>query len=243
MNLKHQNRLEQRLEKNAQHSHAAPSDRGHQSLLPLPHFARARLSLTCPTLARYSKGRSARTARHARVLLPTDQRLPHITDPLQPVSAETLANLGVLSWHVPSMGPKLVSERAYKNRDVINVSREGAVYEEKIRGFFEEHMHEDEEIRYILSRSGFFYVRGTPSQTPTDIAVAPGDLLVLPAGIYHRFTLDTKSQIRALRFFKDEPKWIPHARSTRTDTNTHRVGYLRDLGAGIAAPSVGAVGA
>ncbi|KAF7353548.1 1,2-dihydroxy-3-keto-5-methylthiopentene dioxygenase [Mycena sanguinolenta] len=186
--------------------------------------------------------------------LPTDQRLPHTTDPLRPVSAETLAKLGVLSWHVPVDGHesggdeadnefevnRVAKERGYKNRDVINVSREGmgAVYEEKIRGFFEEHMHEDEEIRYILSGSGFFDVRETPTDAWIRVAVAPGDLLILPAGIYHRFTLDTKDQIRALRLFKDEPKWIPHARSGATDTNVHRVGYLRDVGAEIV-PAVG----
>ncbi|KAF7353534.1 1,2-dihydroxy-3-keto-5-methylthiopentene dioxygenase [Mycena sanguinolenta] len=168
--------------------------------------------------------------------LPTDQRLPHITDPARPVSPETLAKLGVLSWVVPvpphaaspsnSQGiseeedcevNKVAKERGYKNRDVINVSREG--------------MGADEEIRYILSGSGFFDVREMPTDAWIRIAVAPGDLLVLPAGIYHRFTLDTKDQIRALRLFKDEPKWIPHARSAGTDANVHRVGYLRDVGA------------
>ncbi|KAF7353562.1 1,2-dihydroxy-3-keto-5-methylthiopentene dioxygenase [Mycena sanguinolenta] len=119
-----------------------------------------------------------------------------------------------------------------------------SAYEEKIRGFFlGVHTHEDEEIRYILSGSGFFDVRETPTDAWIRFAVAPGDLLVLPAGIYHRFALDTRDQIRvSLRLFKDGRKWIPHTRSARTDANVHRVGCLRDIDAGIV-PAVGAVGA
>lgn len=56
---------------------------------------------------------------------------------------------------------QLASERDYKNRDVITVSPEkmGDVYEEKVKMFFHEHIHEDEEIRYCMDGNGFFDVR------------------------------------------------------------------------------------
>ena len=80
------------------------------------------------------------------------------------------------------------------------------------------------------------------------IHVLPGDLLVLPAGIYHRFTLDELNEIKVLRLFKvrqnrffhwslstkasddqEEPKWTPYVRSSETESNVYRVQYVNSL--------------
>ncbi|EKM74747.1 hypothetical protein AGABI1DRAFT_116763 [Agaricus bisporus var. burnettii JB137-S8] len=171
--------------------------------------------------------------------LPGDQRLPHDCVPSKPVSKETLDSINVKYWTIPVEGYEtkidaIAKERNYKNRDQINVSKAamGDIYEEKLKGFFAEHMHEDEEIRYILEGNGFFDVRETPSDAWIRLAVEPGDLLVVPAGIYHRFTLGENNFIRALRLFQDEPKWVPHNRSETTDINPSRVNYLKTIGVG-----------
>ena len=78
--------------------------------------------------------------------IPGDQRLLH--DSGRPVSADHLKTLGVLHWQVPLAGeggwePRIdaiAAERQYKNRDIINVTKEGLgdAYEEKLKIFFTE---------------------------------------------------------------------------------------------------------
>lgn len=100
--------------------------------------------------------------------IPGDQRLPHDYTPSQPVSSDTLTTLGVKFWAIPVDDDyerkidAVAEEQGYKNRDTINVSKEGLgavscsfatrqdlrlrcfsggkikIYEDKIKGFFEE---------------------------------------------------------------------------------------------------------
>ena len=149
----------------------------------------------------------------------TDQRAPHRQTPNVAASPQQLRDLGVLYWKVP-LGTDYGREkldaikkaRGYSYEDTIDVCPEKLDnYEAKIKCFYEEHVHTDEEIRYVVSGSGFFDVRDSKDKW-IRIHTKAGDMVVLPEGIYHRFTLDEGNKIVANRLFVGEPVWKPHNR-------------------------------
>ena len=131
--------------------------------------------------------------------------------------------------HCPTLSSvnSIAQDRSYKHRDEITVSPTsmGEAYESKVKMFFHEHLHEDEEIRYILDGSGYFDVRSEGDEW-VRIGLEKDDLLILPAGIYHRFTTGGDNYIKAMRLFRDEPKWTPLNRGEETDANSFRKQYL-----------------
>lgn len=75
--------------------------------------------------------------------------------------------------------------------------------------FFEEHLHLDDEIRYILDGRAYFDVRDKEDRW-IRIAMNKGDLITLPAGIYHRFTLDETVRLTASAEWHKTRKYAPH---------------------------------
>ncbi|KAJ2003643.1 1,2-dihydroxy-3-keto-5-methylthiopentene dioxygenase [Coemansia thaxteri] len=163
-----------------------------------------------------------------------DQREPH--DSGVPVSVEELNSINVEYLKLEGsldeqmkVVEKLCVEKSYKNRDEITISPSLLPnYEEKIKTFFTEHIHEDEEIRFIVEGAGFFDVRDRLNRW-VRILVEAGDMLIVPAGIYHRFTLDTSNYIRAMRLFKEDPKWTPINRP-EADGNQYHLEHLKKIG-------------
>mmetsp|Transcript_45767 Transcript_45767/g.118298 ORF Transcript_45767/g.118298 Transcript_45767/m.118298 type:complete len:186 (+) Transcript_45767:70-627(+) len=160
-----------------------------------------------------------------------DQRKPHRRSPNVNVPLSDLEKIGVL---YKSMDPNnyaeelevICKERKYANRDEITCTPEKLPnYEEKIKSFFEEHIHDEEEIRFCLGGSGYFDIRD-PKENWIRIFVEAGDLIILPAGSYHRFTLDDKDYIHAMRLFQENPKWTPFNRGAETDSMEVRKQYV-----------------
>ncbi|XP_036904559.1 1,2-dihydroxy-3-keto-5-methylthiopentene dioxygenase [Sturnira hondurensis] len=148
-----------------------------------------------------------------------DPRLPHRAEPARPVGLEQLRRLGVLYWKLdadryeddPEL-EKIRRERNYSWMDIITICREKLPdYEEKIKMFYEEHLHLDDEIRYVLDGSGYFDVRDQEDRW-IRIAMRKGDMITLPAGIYHRFTLDEQNYVKAMRLFVGDPVWTAYNR-------------------------------
>ena len=59
------------------------------------------------------------------------------------------------------------------------------------------------------------------------ISLEVGDMIILPVGIYHRFTCDAKNYIKALRLFVGEPIWTPYNRDEINEKeNNSRLKYV-----------------
>ncbi|KAK1387861.1 Acireductone dioxygenase [Heracleum sosnowskyi] len=44
------------------------------------------------------------------------------------------------------------------------------------------------------------------------VMVKKGGMIILPAGMYHRFTLDANNHVKVMRLFVGDPIWTPYSR-------------------------------
>jgi len=160
-----------------------------------------------------------------------------IDNPSIQLTENDLKEIGVLHWTISvengeANDPilvKLCNDRGYSYKDVVHVTPETLPnYSEKIKIFFQEHLHTDEEIRLFLEGSGYFDVRGKNDEW-IRIHATKGDMILLPAGIYHRYSNDENNKAKVMRFLQGDPIWTPYNRANEIDLMKARKRYLESV--------------
>ena len=146
----------------------------------------------------------------------------HWLEPAPDAPDCTLADLqkvGVLYEHIevnletfqPSLD-ELKAERGYVEQDEVSLSPDMDNLDAICAKFADEHLHTDDEVRYVLDGEGIFDIRSVDDRWMR-VTVEKGDLIVVPADLHHRFLLTDKKSIRCVRLFKDASGWVPHYRN------------------------------
>jgi len=131
-----------------------------------------------------------------------DQYATNKLEPNVPVTVEDLKKIGICYWKLDAdsytypvksvpwdpkdatdpMLQQLRDDRGYSYADIITVHPDHLPeFEKKLKAFFEEHIHDAEEIRYIVGGSGYFDVRDLDDKW-VRIFIKKGDLMTLPEG-------------------------------------------------------------
>ena len=103
----------------------------------------------------------------------------------------------------------------YTTADIIDVNPETPGLDAMLARFDKEHTHSEDEVRFILAGRGIFFLN--LNHKVYSLEVGPGDLLRVPRGVTHWFTLCEDRRIRAVRWFQDTTGWTPHYTASGVD--------------------------
>jgi 1,2-dihydroxy-3-keto-5-methylthiopentene dioxygenase len=104
----------------------------------------------------------------------------------------------------------------YTTADVIDVFPETPGLDAMLARFDKEHTHSEDEVRFILAGRGIFFLH--LGEKVVSVEVGPGDLLRVPRGTTHWFTLCEDRRIRTVRWFQETTGWAPHYTGTGIDS-------------------------
>ncbi|RUS69650.1 hypothetical protein EGW08_022588, partial [Elysia chlorotica] len=81
-------------------------------------------------------------------------------------------------------------DRDFSYEDTVEMTRETMPdYDKWVETFFTEHIHAHDEVRMILDGTGYFDVRDKNDKW-IRVSAKKDDMVIVPSGLYHRFTLD-----------------------------------------------------
>jgi 1,2-dihydroxy-3-keto-5-methylthiopentene dioxygenase len=107
---------------------------------------------------------------------------------------------------------RLMAERGYQKADVVSLSPAMPNLEVILKKFDKEHLHNEDEVRFVVNGRGVFTIHNDADEIVFDVEVYPGDLLVVPDGTWHWFTLCEDKTIQCIRLFQSTEGWTPEYR-------------------------------
>jgi len=137
------------------------------------------------------------------------------------INAEELNSQGVTYRQLPTEETaykppleKIMADNGYVTMDQVKMWPEMPNFDALCQKFVGEHLHTDDEVRFVLSGSGVFEIRSLEDRW-MKVTVEPRDFISVPANRYHRFYLTEEKKIQCVRLFKDPSGWTPLYRKDR----------------------------
>ncbi len=104
----------------------------------------------------------------------------------------------------------LASRRGYRTWDIVALSDATPNLDELLKKFEAVHTHTEDEVRAITAGKGIFIIKGAGDVGYFDVELEAGDVISVPEGNPHFFTLMENRQVVAVRLFIETEGWIAH---------------------------------
>lgn len=134
------------------------------------------------------------------------------------IPADYLDSQGVYAAQLPTEAEgyqpgidTLKAEKGYIEQDIVELSPDTPNLDAICAKFIDEHLHTEDEVRFVLEGEGIFDIRSSDDRWMR-VQVEAGDLIVVPKDRHHRFMLTERKHIRCVRLFQDMSGWVPHYR-------------------------------
>ena len=101
---------------------------------------------------------------------------------------------------------RLAEEGGYQSFDVIRMLPDNPKREELRAKFLDEHIHEDDEVRFFVEGSGMFYLHA--GGRVHMLLCEADDLIKVPAGLRHWFDMGPAPRFCAIRLFTTPEGWV-----------------------------------
>ena len=129
------------------------------------------------------------------------------------LSADELIEQGVHYENISTGDYQLSLDRikkawGYSAQDIVELSPGTPNLETICAKFDKEHLHTDDEVRFVLSGEGYFDIRSHTDKW-MHVLVEAGDFILVPQNRHHLFYLTDKKHIQCVRLFKENPSWTP----------------------------------